>query len=500
MSHKKKIAIIGAGVSGICSFNYLVKNTDIPDLNLHITLYDRSAMVGPGVPYQNDHDVLLLNRQSKQMSVYSEIPDDFWNWYKKKTEVHFPSDEFLPRRFFGQYLKESFESSVKLAKEKKIYVDIKFDEVSNIIKKPNEKYSVISAMDENEYDYVILCLGHTKFADYYNLKENERFIYTPYPLEQSLSSIKNDSSIGILGSSLTAVDICLVLQEAGHKGKIHMLSRSGTLPAVRGEIQPFKLKFLTEESLQKILANKKEIQLKEIINMLNKECKEVGLNLKNMLLRGKNKLTPVQSIKHDMANLNDLGLWQSILVATNEVIEKYWYYLKEEDKVTYLKKYERLFMSKRNPMPINNAQKILELLNDDLLDIKRGVGKIQFYNEKFHVDFKNDDQEEYDWIVNAVGSTKHLSEPYRDNLLNNLIDSGEVKINKYGGLEVDFNSGSIIDITGKINERLKALGHITCGTYYFTSSVEMISKHAKIISQDLIKQINKDINNTLVCI
>lgn len=90
-----------------------------------------------------------------------------------------------------------------------------------------------------------------------------------------------------------------------------------------------------------------------------------------------------------------------------------------------------------------------------------------------------------------MGSTKYLHKSCRDQLLDHLIEFGTVKLNNYGGIEVDFKSGSIINANGKVNKQLKALGHITCGTYYFTSSVEMISKQAKLISNDILEHMSK---------
>ncbi|MEB2588740.1 MULTISPECIES: FAD/NAD(P)-binding protein [Bacillus cereus group] len=491
MREKKRLAIIGSGVSGLCTFNYLIKEFKLLNVDLNITMYDRNAMIGPGVPYQEDYDVLLLNRHSQQMSVFNEEPDDFWQWYKKKHEVYFSLDEFLPRRFFGQYLNETFHKSLKIAKDKNIYVDVKFDEVVNIQAINDDKFIVTSLKDRTEYDYVILCLGHTKLSDYYELKGNEKFIYDPYPLIKTLNNINDKEDIGILGSSLTSIDVSVVLKERGHQGKIHMLSRNGLLPAVRGNIQPYKLNFFTEETLNELLLkNNNEITLEQIINILSKECQYVGLNLNNMVYKRKHNLTPSQAIESDMKNLNEIGLWQSILMTANDVISEYWYYLNPNDKMVYLKKYERLFMSERNPMPILNAKKILEMLNENRLVVKKGIKDIKIINDQFQAYFK-DSEEKYGYIVNAVGSTKYLHKSCRDQLLDHLIEFGTVKLNNYGGIEVDFKSGSIINANGKVNKQLKALGHITCGTYYFTSSVEMISKQAKLISNDILEHMSK---------
>ena len=88
-ARKKRLAIIGSGVSGLCTFNYLIKEFKLLNVDLNITMYDRNAMIGPGVPYQEDYDVLLLNRHSQQMSVFNEEPDDFWQWYKRNMKYIF---------------------------------------------------------------------------------------------------------------------------------------------------------------------------------------------------------------------------------------------------------------------------------------------------------------------------------------------------------------------------------------------------------------------------
>lgn len=66
---------------------------------------------------------------------------------------------------------------------------------------------------------MILCLGHTKLSDYYELEGNEKFIYDPYPLIKTLNNINDKEDIGILGSSLTSIDVSVVLKERGHQGK-----------------------------------------------------------------------------------------------------------------------------------------------------------------------------------------------------------------------------------------------------------------------------------------
>ena len=203
--------------------------------------------------------------------------------------------------------------------------------------------------------------------DHYYLKGQPPFIYNPYPLNQTLSSIPKNANIAILGASLTAVDICLALKESGHNGKIDMLSRKGELSAVRGEAKAHTLKYLTQGSLNQILLKRNgRIRLRDIAKLIKKEFEESGLEWKLILTPRSNLLNAKEKLEEEIKNISYQSAWQSVLIATNEIIETYWHHMDEKDKSIYLNKYDRIFMSRRNPMPLVNATKILDLMNKEV--------------------------------------------------------------------------------------------------------------------------------------
>ncbi|MBD1383090.1 FAD/NAD(P)-binding protein [Metabacillus arenae] len=493
----KSIAIVGGGAAGISLFNYLTKKINgnkCNDNNVNITIYEKKSCVGPGIAYQDDYDFLLLNRNSKQMSVIAEEPDHFWNWYKSQYKVSFEQEEFLPRSVFGEYLKNVFEESVERAIEKNIAVCVKYSEVANLRKERN--YVLITRDGKTqEFDQVLLCLGNTRLHDHYYLNGQPQFIYNPYPLKQTVSLIPKNANIAILGSSLTAVDICLALKENGHNGKIDMLSRNGELPSVRGEVKPHKLKYLTHDTLNQLfLKRNAQIRLRDITKLIKKEFEETGLEWKQILSPKSHHSNAKKKLEEEIKNILHQSAWQSVLMSTNEIIEKYWHFLNEVDKNIYLNKYDRTFMSRRNPMPLVNATKILNLMNKGQLSVKSDVVYIDYLKDHtFYVQFNNRKYINYDWIINATGPSKHLSGPCKSGLIGSLISNGYATINHYGGVKTDFDSGALINKSGQPDTNLRALGHITCGTYYFTNSMEMIAKHAKQISEDTSDLINQSV-------
>lgn len=79
-----EIAVVGAGVAGISVLRELVKyKKSYP--NLKIVLFDNEKTLGTGMPYQPDHDALLLNQTPETMSIVPEKPYHFVDWVKERT-------------------------------------------------------------------------------------------------------------------------------------------------------------------------------------------------------------------------------------------------------------------------------------------------------------------------------------------------------------------------------------------------------------------------------
>ncbi|MGE6964123.1 FAD/NAD(P)-binding protein [Bacillus thuringiensis] len=498
MNQYRSIAIIGSGAAGVSFLHYLTVNLNKSNKlksQISITIYEKESSIGPGIAYQDDYSSLLLNRDSKQMSVMVEKPNHFWEWYKSKYRMVFEQEEFLPRSLFGEYLKSVFEKSIQRALKKNIRVSIKYNEVVNVLKM--DKNYIITTSDEEteEFDQVLLCIGSTKLNDFYNLNGKSQFIYNPYPFKEKMSFISNYSKIAILGSSLTAIDICLALKENGYLGRIDMLSRRGELPSVRGEIEPYKLKHLTRDSLiQLLLSRSGEITLRDIARLIKEEFNTLNLEWKYIFSSNYKDTNIKRRLETEIRNSKIQGLWQSILLSMNEIIEEYWHFLNQKDKKLYLDKYDSTFQSRRNPMPVTNAIKILKFMNDGQLLIKKGITHINFQEDNsFCAQFNNGEYIVYDWIINATGPTKNLNNLCGRGLVESLIRNGDAVTDTYGGLKTEFSSGALIGKNGEVDKGLRALGHITCGTYYYTSSIEMIAKHAKAIAEDISKLVNKSL-------
>ncbi|GGG94260.1 FAD/NAD(P)-binding protein [Pedobacter zeae] len=268
---KKKIAIIGGGPSGLFMYKRL---TEQASADFEITIFERKDYLGAGMPYSAEgaNTEHITNVSDNEIpAIYTSIED----WVKiapkailKKfdiTEEKFNEYKVLPRLFFGEYLSAQFNLLKKAALKKGIKTKVHLNcWVEDVIDFPKENSVAVCVKNKNKayFDQAVICIGHNwpkkyegKIPDYFD---------SPYPPKKL--ALKLNHTVGIMGSSLTAIDALRTLARkngkftdnedgsysysSDSKGfKMVMHSRSGLLPAVRFHLQDSHLG--KEETLSK---------------------------------------------------------------------------------------------------------------------------------------------------------------------------------------------------------------------------------------------------------
>jgi len=276
-SKLKRVAIIGAGPSGLFMFKSLLENGA---KDMAITLFEKKAQLGAGMPYSaeganREHITnVSANEIPELVTPISEwiktVPEDILESYSI-TRDHFNEYKVLPRLLFGQYLEAQFELLTMSAELAGIKINIFSDKpIADIQDIPEKNTVKITDYSNNEWQFetVIICTGHSwpkkhegKVPGYFDSP------YPPVKLE-----IVTNHAVAIKGSSLTAIDAIRTL--ARHNGtffrdennklnytvspsspnfKIDMHSRSGLLPAVRFHLEDSHLinsAVLTEKEIE----------------------------------------------------------------------------------------------------------------------------------------------------------------------------------------------------------------------------------------------------------
>lgn len=503
------IAIVGGGAAGASVAHYLVRslgNTPVK-VEAEIKLYEKRGVIGPGLAYQRDNDVLLMNMVSQDASLFADEPENFWRWLAS-TEQHqykhyaltgssIIPNGYVPRGLFGCYMRHMFERVITLAALSGIKLSKHHSEVVGI-RKLGERYELTTATGESSsFDYVILCTGNTKPADIYGLSGHARYINEPYPVQPYLGKIGPHDRVAVIGTQLTAVDVAIVLAHQGHQGPIHLVSRTRELPSIRSILEPYQLKYMTLANLRALREKGHgEVRLQDLLRLLRKEFAAVGADWKEVLFRYKDAIEPDEYFAKGLQDSLKKQPWQWVMVAIDHVIEHFWDALSEEDKTTFMKRYHRNWNSRRAPLPVPTAYKIHSLLASGQLKFKSGITNIQVANQGlFQVTYAPDPElgseplvDEFDWVINATGPAREVNEN-EDSIVNDLLNAGAATKHQHGGIQVEFESSAVIDVNGIPNRKLYAIGQLASGTYYFVSSLEMVSLRSREVANNVVQHI-----------
>lgn len=247
----KKIAIIGTGPTGIYTLFSLIKN-NIP---LCISLFEKAALAGVGMPYREDDNSNLMLANIASIEIPA-ITTTYLQWLLRQNETflarfgvnkHTLHDrQFLPRILLGQYFKDQLFELVNLASalgfKVSVYKSCKITDIEASTQ--GVKLWHEGMPDAKLFDFAVIATGHV-WPD--SDKANQH--YFPSPWSGLLGTKIPAGKIGIMGTSLSAIDAAMaVVAQHGEFVKdredtlrfdlapesqelsITLMSRSGILP------------------------------------------------------------------------------------------------------------------------------------------------------------------------------------------------------------------------------------------------------------------------------
>lgn len=222
-----RIVIIGAGFSGTLVAVQLLRQSRRP---LHITLVERrQAQIAAGVAYGTASPCHLLNVPAGAISALPDQPDHFLRWARSRTlDPAIDAGAFLPRRLYGDYLRELFNDSLRGAATG-CQLELVIDEAVAVRPQPGGARVQLRGGRVLTATQVVLALGNFPPGQAF-AAGSARYHAEPWSAGV-LAALLAARSCLIIGTGLTMVDLAIELQEQGYTGAIHVVSRRGLLPA-----------------------------------------------------------------------------------------------------------------------------------------------------------------------------------------------------------------------------------------------------------------------------
>ncbi len=457
-----KIALIGGGFSGtMCAVQLIHQSTE----PIEILLFNEKASLNRGVaylPYSNKH---LLNVVVSKMSAFPAAHDHFLNWVLplkeyQNIEKSLIANSFLPRRVYGDYLSYIWKEATQLANDKQIKLSIYEDQVSELTIEKN----LVSITCENEQtqhvDYCIIATGNhipsnpriTNTAFY----KSPFYFGNPWKID-SVSALKSDLPVLIIGNGLTMVDTVLGLLENGFKGEIFSISPNGF------NILPHRHTGQQYTALNDEIENQRS--LLDIVKLVNKHIKTV----------------------------RQLGMSaEPVIDALRPHTQRIWQGLSTHEKKIFMARLRHLWGVARHRIPLHTYDKIQQLRIDDKLHIISG--KIQDMNVSdgsVNVDYldRKDNkivQRIFARVINCTGPETAIDR-MEGHFLKKCLEKGilfqdELKL----GIRTNTETFEILKPTGEVQNRLFTIGSTLKGELWESTAVNELREQAERLADQIL--------------
>lgn len=228
-----RVAIIGSGPRGLSVLERIVHHgQQNPDDRWDLLLFDKHEL-GPGCHVSDQSRHLLLNTAADQTTIFPKPSEPatsparhtmtFDQWILdclEKGRHHdlivlnndSPVDSYQPRALFGHYLMDML-SSILAVKSAGTEVQLINAYVHDLSREDDGTWTL--QVDNQTYrgvDYVYLCTGHNINLEVAHPGQ-DGFIGNPFPIQQTMALIPDQSVVALQGLGLTAIDVIAELTQ-----------------------------------------------------------------------------------------------------------------------------------------------------------------------------------------------------------------------------------------------------------------------------------------------
>ena len=451
------VAIIGGGFCGVMTLIQLSRKVKHP---FSIAFINSGYTHARGIAYSTYTNEHVLNVQAQNMSAFPDVPGHFVDWCIKTGKAS-ASDEqlpfrYLPRNWYGEYIEEIFRETIcnlpsnialELINETAVDIDPSESGVSIKLASGETIFAEKTVIATGNH-----LPGHPPIPnkDFFKSK-----FYFPNPWnENTVKGAVNDSSVLIIGTGLTMVDVVLGLNENNFSGKIYALSPKGF----------------------EILPHRKHHQQRYILDELSPPYE----------LRSLFKLF----YKHVRNARKNGESGETVVDAVRSKTQEIWQHLSLEDKKSFMSHVRHLWGVARHRLPGEIHERISDMIRRGKLEVVAArIADIQMNGEKVTVQIKPRSEDctreiIVSRVINCTGPqtdiTKFESELFKNAIRKNIIRPDEMKL----GIDATAD-GRINTPDPALQGRLFTLGSLLKGMLWESTAVPELRVQAEKVADVL---------------
>lgn len=446
------IAIIGAGFSGTTLAAELLRQ--LPPQPTRILLIERSGAVGCGVAYATHDYPYLLNVPVGRMSALLEDSAHLLRFAQRRLPG-ITADTFLPRRLYGEYLREALGEAQRAA-PLNVTLEHLQGETTSIHSLGTEGPLIVSVGTRQLLaDQVVIATGDpmpARRAYAADLPAPSAYAIDPYADGCVQPS---DRALLLIGTGLTMADVAVAAAEHNPALRIVALSRHGLLPQ-RQSVAHTPGPALSSAQLAQLS----------------------GLPLRPLVRAVRSLVRSAQAQGGD---------WRDVIGRIREAVPTLWRSLDASDRRRFLRHLRVYWDVHRHRMPPATADRIEQLQRSGRLQIRAGCvtqlcavghGIVALWRPRG----RYDTQELWvDRVVECSGAD-HRLERSVEPLWKQLLGDGIARPDAAGIGVRTGTFGALIDTYGRESARLFYLGPMLRADHWEATAVGELRVHARALA------------------
>lgn len=455
------VAIVGDGTAAVA----LLAALDARDRPWRIAVIGRADDLGRGRCYREDAACLRMNTPASSLSIRGDDPRHFVRWLARHGGG--APNSFVSRSRFGAYLAQT--GRALLQRGERCLIEGRADRIV-----AEREHVVVTGSDGLEVcaRSVVLATGIPRSPPLSGLPPAGDVFDSPFPTARLLAQIPRDARVLILGTSLSALDAAVALREGGHAGPIHLASRSGRLPAVRAPRTPCRFAHTRCVDLVRRAATG-GLGLRDILRPVRRDLRAVGFDWTELFRRGPPD-TPERFHARRLEATQEVR-WLTVLNALQEELDPAWAHLRDDERALLIQRFVPDLLHKLSAIPPINAERLDALLCSGSVTVHGGLLGVHRAPGGPCATFRDDPSLVADALIDATGIPRRLTGA----LYASLLEAGRARALDSGGIDACPTTGRLLDADGRLDPRLYALGHPTCGIHPVINNVAAIVARAR---------------------
>ncbi len=462
-----RIALVGIGVGGTLTLSRLAEQADSSWGRITLDIVDRPENLGRGTAFGSDSAAAAVNTSQQRLESLSPSLHSFRSWLEGSGSQWTNLDERpMSRSVYGDYLAATLAKAMDRLRG--CGVRIRFS--------PMHAKSVRTGLDGIEIlgekanlapaDIAVIAPGVWSPR----LPAIEHDVVDVYPLSGLPRRVAENRSVAVLGSGLSAVDVACALDD-GEK-RIHLLSRSGTLPRVQVEsTNGTAPQHLTEDAVIH-RAVRIELTAEWVLALIDRELGRFGVTRSDVF----DDDAHAAHWSDPLADPADLACHHA-LSATNQALNTAFSLLSDAERITLRAALGPKWFRYRVRVPLSRWRQLRAMQAAGRLIVHGGVDAHDEDLRDIVADLGADR------LIPAIGQSSDLEEG--PELVADLAKSGLVGCDEARRGVVDPATCRALTPEGLPRDDLLLIGQVSAGSYFTVSALDIVDLQARRAAQTI---------------